>query len=479
MATEALAGLVFVPLAAGLLAVLLPGRRGAAVAVAAILALPVLLVPVTLAVWHEGELLVPIAGFAPPLGIVWRADALTVVMLWLTALVAVFVSVHALDGFVPEEDAGRRFWPLWPLLVAALCALFLSSDLFNLYVTLELVTLGAVVLITVGGRPVAMIAAMRYLLLGLMASLFYLLGTAMIYGQTGTLDLYLAGERLPEGDLAAAALTLMITGLLLKSAIFPLHVWLPAAHGNAPWSVSAILSALVVKGSLYIVIRLWFWTADGLETEAAATLLGLLGAAAILYGSLAALLQRRLKMLVAYSTVGQLGYVMLVFPLASAAAFNGVTLHLLAHGLAKAAMFLAAANLRRALGHDRLRLLAGIGGKLAVDVAAFALAGVSIMGLPPSGGFLAKWLLLEAAYGRSSWGWLAVILVGSVLAAAYVFRVAALTMFRSGRVAPHQPPATAASLAALTLAVLAILLGFLAAPVFELVGRGLPPGMTP
>jgi multicomponent Na+:H+ antiporter subunit D len=479
MAAEALAGLIFVPLLAGMAALVLPHRFAGTLVIASLALLPVLLWPVTLAVWNDGVLLVPLAGVAPPLGIVWRGDPLSLTMLWLTAVVALFVSLHALEGFRPGSGQGRHFWPLWPMLVAALNAVFLSADLFNLYVTLELVTLGAVILIGIGGRSVAMIAAMRYLLLALMASLFYLLATALIYGQTGTLDLYLAGERLQDGTIAIVALTLMITGLLLKSAIFPLHMWLPAAHGNAPWSVSAVLSALVVKASLYIVLRVWFWTGAGLDTGAAAMLLGLLGAAAILYGSLAALVQQRLKMLIAYSTVAQLGYVMLLFPLASTAAFRGVTLHLLAHGFAKAAMFLAAANILRTLGHDRLWRMTGIDRKLPVDLVAFALAGVSLMGLPPSGGFLAKWLLLQAAWGHGGWGWMAVIVVGSLLAAAYVFRVAALTMFGSGRAGAFDTPGRLASLAAVALALLAIALGVFAAPVLSLIDLGLPPGMTP
>jgi multicomponent Na+:H+ antiporter subunit D len=479
MTSEALVALVFVPLLAGMLALLVPARIAGAAVTAALALLPVLLWPVSVALWNDGPLTLALGGVDAPLGIAWRVDALALAMLALTAVVAPVVSLHALAGFRSDADDGRRFWPAWPMLVGGLNALFLSADLFNLYVTLELVTLAAVVLVVVRGTGVAVAAALRYLLLALMASLFYLLATALVYGQTGTLDLYLAGERLQDGTLAVAALTLMITGLLLKSAIFPLHVWLPGAHGNAPWSVSAVLSALVVKASLYIAVRVWFWMGGEIDTQGAATLLGLLGACAILYGSLAALAQERLKMLVAYSTVAQLGYVMLLFPLASGPAFRGVTLHLVTHGLAKAAMFLAAANLLQALGHDRIRRMTGIDGRVPIDVVTFALAGVTIMGLPPSGGFLAKWLLLEAAFAQSGWGWMAVILVGSLIAAAYTFRVIALTMFGSRREARTVAPPRLASVAALVLALGALALGVFAAPVFSFLDRGLPPGMGP
>jgi multicomponent Na+:H+ antiporter subunit D len=430
---EALAALVFAPLAGGVLVVVLPPRWTLIVAAVAVLALPAALVPLTEAVLREGTVLVELASFAPPLGIAWRADPLALGMLWLSAALAVLVSLHALPAFPPREERGRRFWPLWLLLVSGVNAAFLSSDLFNVYVTLELVTLAAVALIALGGSAAALTASMRYLLLGLLASLFYLLGTGLVYGQTGTLDLYQAAERLPEGGLGVTALALMVAGLLLKSAIVPLHVWLPAAHGNAPGPVSAVLSGLVVKVTLVVLLRLWFWTFEAATTPAAALVLGLFGAAAVLYGSLAALAQARLKMVVAYSTVAQLGYLMLVFPLASTGAFRAASYHLLAHGVAKAAMFLAAANVLQALGSDRLRRLLGLGWRLPIDLLAFSLAGVSIMGLPPSGGFVAKWMLLEAAFDQRGWGWMAVIVVGSLLAAAYVFRVGALTMTRHPR----------------------------------------------
>ncbi len=479
MIAESLAGLVFIPLTATLLLLLLPRQAGAAIGIVTVLALPLCLLPLTQAVWNDNEVTLALAEFAPPLGIVWRLDGLALIMLWLTAIVAMPVSLHALTSFPPVEASGRRFWPLWLMLLAGINALFLSADLFNLYVTLEVITLAGVAMIGIGGKPLALTAAMRYLLLGLLASLLYLLAVGLIYGQTGALDLYLVGERLQMGHLSATALVLMITGLLVKSAIFPLHVWLPAAHGNAPGPVSAILSGLVVKVSLYMLIRIWFWTTGDWELPAAAIALGLLGAGAILYGSIAALVQSRLKMVVAYSTVAQLGYVMLLFPLASVGAFRAATYQLLVHGLAKAAMFLAAANILKSLGTDRLHALTDLDRKLPIDLFAFALAAVSIMGLPPSGGFLAKWLLLEAAWRQDAWGWMALVVIGSLLSAAYLFRVIALTCFHPRR--QHGPtrwqktPASA-SLAAVVLALLAIAAGFASAPILGLIDGGLPTG---
>ncbi len=479
MTANALALIVFLPLLAACFIVAAPRYAGLGVRLG-LIPLPLLLLLPTLEVLDQGTYRLALAGHDAPLGIEWLLDPLSLLMLWLNIGITLLVSLHASYGFPPASAAGQRFWPLWLILFASMNALVLSADLFNLYVTLELVTLAAIGLITVEGKPLALRAGMRYLLLALLASLLYLLGVGLIYGQTGTLDLYRVGERLQAEWLPVTAMSLMIVGLLIKSAIFPLHAWLPAAHGNAPGPVSAILSAVVVKVSIYMIWRLGFWTVADWNLEAVALMLGLLGAAAIVYGSLAALVQVRLKMIIAYSTVAQLGYLLLVFPLAGNLAFKAAVYQMLSHGLAKAAMFLAAANILRAIGTDRLRRLAGIDQRMPLDVFALALAGVSIMGLPPSGGFLAKWLYLEAAWEQRAWGWLVLVAIGGLLAAAYLFRVLAVVCLhprrRLGQRSRRRSP-TAASWAALLLAVGAILAGFFSAPILDLITAGLPPGM--
>ena len=490
MTTEALALVVFLPLLAAAGIIALPRSWMGLLVRVGLFPLPLLLVIPTLEVVRTGPFRVLLAGHESPLGIVWLLDPLSLLILWLNIGITLLISLHASFSFPPGQafsgqggdDRAQRFWPLWLILFASMNALVLSADLFNIYVTLELVTLAAIGLIAIEGKPLALRAAMRYLLLALMASLLYLLGVGLIYGQTGVLDLYLIAERLEPAWLSITALALMIVGLLIKSAIFPLHAWLPAAHGNAPGPVSAILSAMVVKVSVYIVWRLWFWSAEAWDLESAAMLMGLLGAAAIIYGSLAALVQQRLKMIVAYSTVAQLGYLMLLFPLASTLAFQAASYHLLSHGMAKAAMFLAAANILRAMGTDRIKRLAGIDQRLPLDVFALALAGVSIMGLPPSGGFLAKWLFLEAAYEQEAWGWLVLVAASGLLAAAYLFRVLAILCLhprkRRQRTGRRRAP-NLASVAAILLAAGAIMAGFASAPVLDLVEAGLPPGLAP
>src|SRR5262245_58364793 len=186
----------------------------------------------------------------------------------------------------------------------------------------------------------------------------------------------------------------MTVGLLAKTALFPLHLWLPPAHAGAPAAASAVLSALVVKGSFFIVVRLWFDVLPGLPGPAAAQLLAALGATAIVLGSVVALRQERLKLLIAYSTLAQIGYLFLMFPLAfvpgspvlqRGGALAGGMLQAIAHATAKAAMFMAAGLLSAALGHDRIADLRGTARVLPLTVLAFALGGLALVGAPPGG----------------------------------------------------------------------------------------------
>lgn len=470
MPHDLLGALVLLPLLAGTLAAVLGARAGRWLVLLAVLALPLMLWPLGVPVASGATVQLELAGLPPPLGIRLQVDGLSLILLWLVALVMLGTTVHAWSSIGAGRGA-RRFWPLWALLLAGLNLVLVSADLFNLYVGLELLTLASVALVAYAGSVDALRAAMRYLLLGMFASLVYLLGVALVYSGAGSLDIAQVAGRAVPGMSSGAALALLVGGLLLKSAVFPLHGWLPFAHSAAPGPVSAVLSALVVKASLYLVYRLWFELTPGLPPEAAGWAMGALGAGAIVFGSLLALRQSRLKRVVAYSTVAQLGYLMLVFALPTALAWQGSVLHMLSHGLAKAGMFLAAANLMKRLDSDELSRLAGADARLPVSVFAFGLAGVSLMGLPPSGGFLAKWQLLSAAWADGAWHWVALLLLGSLLATAYLFRVLALMFARPAHDLAEgsaRRPTGSAEWAAMALALAAVVLGFAAAPVLDL-----------
>jgi formate hydrogenlyase subunit 3/multisubunit Na+/H+ antiporter MnhD subunit len=367
---------------------------------------------------------------------------------------------------------------------AALNAVFLGADLFNLFVALELLTFAAVPLVCLDGRAETLAAALRYLLFALLGSVLYLLGTVLLYGAYGTLDIALLSSRVRAEPLAWVALSLMTAGLLAKAALYPLHLWLPPAHAGAPAPASALLSGLVVKAPFFLVVRLWFDVMPGLADRAAAQLLGALAAAAILFGSVLALRQARLKLLIAYSTVAQIGYLFLMFPLSGKSqvghpwgnsAWTGGVLQAVSHAFAKAAMFMAAGLVYEALGHDRIAGLAGIGRALPITIFAFGLGGLSLMGLPPSGGFVAKAMLLTAAVAEGQWWWALVVLVGGLLAGGYVFLVLARALADpSEPLTLLTPIARTRQMLVLALALFAVLLGFVPLRPSELLMIGRP-----
>ncbi|MGE5198919.1 MAG: complex I subunit 5 family protein [Rhodospirillaceae bacterium] len=426
------------------------------------------------AAWQRGVITHHVGGWLPPLGILLRADGLAVLMVLMNTAVGIAVSVFAagyfgthVEGAAGTQGRTALFWPLWFMLWGALNALFLSGDVFNLYVTLELVGLSGVALISLAGKK-AWPAAMRYLLVSLLASLSYLLGTALLYGQFGVLDLAGLGRAMADVPAARAAAALMFVGLAAKTALFPLHAWLPPAHAGAPAPVSAVLSALVIKGSFYLFLRLWFQVFPALAPVALAQAIGLLGSAAILWGSALALRQTRLKMVVAYSTVAQVGYLFLLFPLATGAAASAAPLaiafHAVSHACAKAAMFMAAGGLMLAYGTDDVRALRGAAVQAPAPALAFTVGAMVLIGLPPGGNFAAKWLLVSASFETGQWWWIPVIAAGTLLASAYLFRVLTVFMESSGSAAPASTARVSLAAPALALAVAALLIA-LAAPV--------------
>ena len=416
-----------------------------------------------------------IGGWDAPLGIHLYADGLSLIMLIMTAFVGLGISIYAIGYFSVEQS--KRFWPLFLLIITGLNALFLSSDIFNYYVTLELIGLAAVSLTALGNTREAFLGAMRYLLATLLGSLLYLFGVALLYHGFGSLDIATLSQNVKSTPILWVAFALMSGGLLLKTALFPLHFWLPPAHSSAPAPVSALLSALIIKSSFYILIRLWLSIFGPLNEGTVEIIFGLLGAGAILWGSFHALRQTRLKLLVAYSTVAQIGYLFLAFSLAmsgATTAWNAVIFLAVSHALAKSAMFLVVGNLLHFGGHDRIIDLDRVAQRLPITATAFALAGISIIGLPLSGGFIGKYFLLEAALRQEQWGFVIILLVGSLLSAAYIFKV--MSHFFTPSSTPHNSKIISANMewAALLLALAAILLGLFSSSALSIFDIGSP-----
>ncbi len=352
-----LAAAVLLPFVGMLLGLVLGGRQVQRVAFV-LMPLGLALALAIAAAWAEAEgpLVYLLGGWAPPLGIALRADGPAVAMLLAVAGVVCGIGLFARADFgtpvgVKESRAAFSYWLLLLAVWGALNLVFVSGDLFTLYVALELLTFAGVPLVCLAGSGETLRAALRYMLFALCGSVLYLLGAVLLYGGYGTLDIPLLADAVQPEPIAWTALALMTAGLLAKTALFPLHIWLPPAHGGAPAAASAVLSALVIKGSWFLVLRLWLDVMPGVASASAAQLLAGMGAAAIVVGSVVALRQQRLKLLVAYSTVAQIGYLFLLFPLAFDAAGDMALrdaaqaaglLQAIAHATAKAGMFMAA-----------------------------------------------------------------------------------------------------------------------------------------
>jgi multicomponent Na+:H+ antiporter subunit D len=481
---------IVLPAAGVLLSFVLGGRYAERIAVVLLPSGFVLATIIFVDVWRSGNRLVYIIGdWKPPLGIALRADGLSAAMMVAMAIVFCVVAIFAYADFgtragSAEARAPFAFWILLMAIWGAMNLIFLGGDLFTLYVALELLTFAAVPLVCLDGRAETLQAALRYLLFALLGSILYLAGTALLYGSYATLDIVLLSRRVHMEPATLVAATLMTIGLFAKTALFPLHLWLPPAHAGAPAAASAVLSAVVVKGSFFIVVRLWFDVMPGMLGLSGAQLFGALGAAAIIFGNVVALQQQRLKLLIAYSTVAQIGYLFLMFPLAldtasaqlqGSGALTGGIIQAISHATAKAAMFMAAGLIYAALGHDRIAELGGIARALPMTIFAFALGGVSLIGLPPSGGFLAKWLLLEAAAATGQWWWAIVMLAGGLFTSAYVF------IILSRAVAPPSAPLELRvavpryqEAAALALALTSLLLGLVALGPLDILQVGRP-----
>lgn len=486
---------VTLPVVAVLAMMALPPRHTPRIALATLVAGLCVAGAILAEVLSTGTALVyVVGGWQPPLGLALRADGFSVAMIGLTALViaAAGLFAHGMHGLAPETAPGSRqttaFWILLMAIWSALNLVFTGEDLFNLYVALELLTFAAVPLACLDGRASTMAAALRYLMFALLGSLLYLLGTGLLYGAFGTLDMSLLARMDRSGAAIPVALVLMIVGLLAKAALFPLHLWLPPAHAGAPAAASAVLSALVIKAPVFLILRLVVDVAPGASVVLIGQFLAVLGASSIVFCSIMAIRQRRLKLMIAYSTVAQIGYLFIVFALAggseaqptwSTIAWTGGALQLVSHALAKAAMFMVAGIVAVAYGHDRIAELGGFGRVLPISAFAFGLAGLSLMGLPPSGGFVAKCLLLTAAL-TGGHPWLAAtILLGGLLAGGYVFRVINRALATpDGQAVATRPIPRKLELVALALAALAVLLGFIPLEPFGLLQIGRGPALT-
>ena len=381
-------------------------------------------------VWENGPLTYHFGGWFPPIGIEYVLDPLSSFIALVVNVVAFFVLWHS-SGIQEGEIPGKSV-PYYALTLLFLCGangIIVTGDLFNLYVFLEIFALAGYGLIGIGEKQ-APVASFRYLIMGTVGASFYLLGIGFLYIVTGSLNMADVRNILPHvyGNPAlAAALSLIVIGMGIKMAIFPLHGWLPDAYTYAPSTTSALVAPIGTKVAAYVIIRILFFV-FGVKFVSQSLpitdLIAWLSAIGIIYGSVMAMAQNDMKRMLAYSSIAQIGYIGLGIGLANPLGYIGAVLHILNHAFMKGALFLVAANLRKNTGQsDISKLDASLRKKLPWSMAAFTMAALSMIGLPPTAGFFSKWYLALGAIDKGNWVFLAVILISSLLNAVYFFRI--------------------------------------------------------
>jgi multicomponent Na+:H+ antiporter subunit D len=370
-----------------------------------------------------------LGGWPPPLGIEYVLDPLSAFMAALITfigLVVLIYSRHSVLREVPERVA--PLYGLALLLLAGLSGIVVTGDLFNLYVFLEISSLAAYALLAVGGER-SPVAAFRYLLLGTIGGTFYLLGVGFIYFSTGSLNMADVARLLPaiyESRAVMAAATFIVIGLGLKMALFPLHIWLPDAYTYAPSAVTGLIAPIMTKVAAYALVRMFLTVFQPVyfrDVLPITTAIGWIAAAGVIVASLQAIAQSDFRRMLAYSSVSQVSYIGLGIGLANPLGLIGALLHILNHAFMKGCLFLVAGGIRYRAGIWDIRQFAGLGRYMPWTMAAFSIAALSMVGIPPASGFFSKWYLVLGSIEAGNWVFIGVILVSSLLNAVYFFRV--------------------------------------------------------
>ena len=368
-------------------------------------------------------------GWMPPWGIELRIDALGALMLLLLSSLTLLVAIYSKQSILKElPGLEAQFYSVYLLLVTGLTGIVATADMFNMYVFLEISSLTSYALIALGGGA-AVVSAFRYVILGTVGAAFYLLAVGYLYSVTGSLNMADLAEILPglyESNAVRVGFAFLVIGLAIKMALFPMHAWLPGAYADAPSAVSALIAATTTKVAAYALVRMMFFVFEphfSIELIPVTELLSWMGAIAMILGSVMAIAQTDLKRMLAYSSVAQIGYIVLGVGLANAEGLTGGLLHMVNHAVVKGCLFLVAGAIVYRTGIREIRALRNLSAKMPWTAGAFTVSAFSIIGIPPTSGFFSKLYLILGAVESERWVFVGIILFSSVLALIYFVNV--------------------------------------------------------
>ena len=431
--------LVVVPLVAAPIAALLNRPRLSwAVAVAATLWALYAALELLSQTMAAGEIHYELGGWAAPYGIEYVVDPVNAWVVVIVALIGALVAPYARVSVEREitEDRIPLFYAAFILCLTGLLGIAVTGDVFNVFVFLEISSLSAYALIALGSDRRALTASFQYLIMGSVGATFIVIGIGLMYVMTGTLNMADLADRLPEVSgtrTIPVAFTFLTVGITLKLALFPLHLWLPNAYTYAPSAVTAFIASTATKVAVYLLLRFFFtifgatFSFDVMQLDRILMPLALI---AIVTMSLVAIYQENVKRLLAYSSVAQIGYMVLGISFASVLGLTAGILHLFNHALMKGALFMSMGCVMYRVGSVRLERMNGLGRAMPWTMAAFVVGGLSLIGVPFTVGFISKWYLVQAALEQGMWPVAGVVLLGSLLALMYVWKVVEVAYFR-------------------------------------------------
>lgn len=393
-------------------------------------------------VLQNGTISYELGGWAAPWGIEYRIDLLNSYLLLMVTSISTIILFAAQTSIAKElpEDRQTYFYTAYLLCLTGLLGILATADAFNVFVFLEISALSSYTLIALGSDRRALTASYQYLIMGTIGATFIIIGVGFMYMTTGTLNMYDLAERLPavyQSKTVHSAFGFFIVGVCLKLALFPLHLWLPNAYAYAPSIATAFLAATSTKVAVYVLIRNNVsvfgidFVSNSLPLDFIFLILGLSG---IFAASISAIYQLNIKRLFAYSSVAQIGYMILGLAIGTQLGLSATLLHLFNHALMKAALFLAIGAAVYRLSSAQLNHFAGLGKKMPWTMAAIVAGGLSLIGVPLTVGFVSKWYLVVALLTKGWWPVAVLVLLSSLLAVIYVWRIVEWVYFTKPRI---------------------------------------------